>query len=64
VSIKFRRHATWRDTECSRGNDERSIRTRQGFTERFNGAAISGGGTEEVAREGEVVLEGEVDHPV
>jgi hypothetical protein len=49
---------------ASRGDEERSIGTRQRLAERLDGAAIRVGGALEVPGEGDVVLEGEVDDAV
>src|ERR1017187_2346467 len=46
------------------GDEERAIRTHERFAEGLYGEAVRVGSAFKVAREGKVVLEREVDHPV
>lgn len=51
-------------TEDAGGDDERLVGACEGLAERLDGRAVGGGGSGEVAAEGDVVLEGEVDDAV
>ena len=64
LPVPFGRHAPRRDPERPGGDDERSIGACERLAERLDGAAIRVGRALEVPREGDVVLEGEVDHAI
>ncbi len=60
----FGRHLPRRQPEQAGGDDQRPVRTGQHLTEQLHGAPVRGHGAGEVAGEGDVVLERQVDHAV
>ena len=64
MPVPFGRHPPRCDPERPGGDDERPVGTRERLAEGLDGAAVRIGSALEVAREGEVVLEREVDHAV
>ena len=64
VPVPFGRHPPRGDPEGPGGDDERPARTGQHLAEGLDGAAVRIGRALEVAGEGDVVLEREVDHAV
>jgi hypothetical protein len=64
MPVPFGRHPPRCEPERPGGDDERPIRTRERLAERLDGAAIRVGSVLEAAREGDVVLEREMDHAV
>ena len=64
MSVLLGCHAPRCEEERPRGDHERSIGARQRLAKGLDGAPIRIGGSLEVSREGEVVLEREVDHAI
>ena len=64
MPVPFGGDAARRDPERAGGDDERPVRAGERLAEDLDGAAVRVGGALEVAREGDVVLEREVDHAV
>jgi hypothetical protein len=64
VSVSFGRYPTWRYAECTGGNNERPVRTREYLAKDHDGTSIGIGSTLEIARERDVVFESEMDHAV
>src|SRR5260370_21447766 len=62
VPVPFGPHAPRCEPERPGGDDERSIRIRKRLAECLDGAAIRIGSVLEAPREGDVVLEREVNH--
>src|ERR1035437_648399 len=64
MPVPFGRYPPWCGPERPGGDDERPARSGQRVSEGLDGAAVRIGGSLEVAREGELVLELDVDHPI
>jgi len=64
MPVPFGRHTPWCEPERPGGDDERSVRAHKRLAECLDGPAIRVGSALEVPREGDVVLEGEVDHAI
>ncbi len=64
VSVPLGRHPTGRDKECPRSDEQWAIRTCKRVSENLDGATIRICSALEVPREGNLVLEGEVDDAV
>src|SRR5579884_1416117 len=62
--VAFGRHPPRGEPERPGGDHERPVRPRQRLADGFDRTAIRIGRVLEAAREGDVVLEGEVDHTV
>ena len=64
MSVLLGRHTSGLKSEQSGGDHERPIGAGERIAECLNGASVGVGGALEVSREGEVVLEGEMDHAI
>ena len=64
MPVALGRHPPGRQPERAGGDQERSIGSGELLAERLDRAAIGVGGALEVTREGELVLERQVDHAV